>query len=175
MISLRASALGALLAFAAATAGCGDDTSGNVDPSYDNIVMILDQSCGVSSSCHGGAGMGQARLNVQPLIDGDATVATTFFRSSCQYDPMPIITPNDPANSWLMIKVDNEADSMRNIQFTPDASWMPDLTADPDCPSREGTEINFGQLMPNTIGGMLAPDDVESLRQWIQMGAPGPS
>lgn len=153
--------------------------SGTVLPgTYANVSTILGRTCAFTS-CHGGVGSGAAMLNVQRSI-ADGTLVTDLQRPSCEYSAMPLLTPGDASQSWLYLKV-HSAHTGLELDFTPDASWdhgglTPDATGHypaSTCPLTSAGQITFGQIMPMGTGG-LPPDQAETIRLWIEAGAPGP-
>jgi hypothetical protein len=179
----RTLALFSALALGACSGGSTTDAGppdGGVAPgTYANVVTILNNSCALSSSCHGGAGQGQGHLNLARSISAGTLVAD-LMRPSCEYSAMPILTPGDPANSWLYVKSTGPTSGM-DLMFTPSASWNHGgLTPDAmghypasTCPLTQSGAIYFGQIMPmGTMG--LPPSQAETLRMWIAAGAPGP-
>ncbi len=163
---MRASAVCSIAILVAASFGCGDDPGPvPLEPTYDNVEAVLTRSCTFSIACHGGPGSGQANLNFTATEDMTTVLSGV---SACQYDRMPRVDPEHPESSWLMVKIDGTHDEMGTIQFTPDADWPP--PAGSDCE-------DFGVLMPLGIGAPspLAMDEVDMIREWIRLGAPGPS
>jgi hypothetical protein len=155
--------LGSLTALLLATAACGEEEP-PIEPTYENVVEVIDLSCTFMTSCHGGS-RGKAGL-----IFAGADDKTTVLNgvTSCQYDRMPRVDPGDPDNSWLMVKIDGMYDDDGMIQFTPESGWTSTAT-DPDCQ-------DFGTLMPNNATPVPLPmRQVELFREWIRLGAPGPS
>lgn len=165
--------------------GCGGDPQ-PLEPTYENIEMTINLTCGArSSSCHGGA-RGNADLNFQRIADttGDYTEVLVGV-AACEYDFMPRVDPGNPDNSWLMVKLTGEHDSEGRLQFTPDPGWDPGLTPRMDgsfppsqCPLVEDGELSFGYVMPENQGGteqQLDARTTQLFRDWILAGAPGPS
>lgn len=108
------------------------------------------------------------------------TLIADLQAPSCQYSLMPMLTPGDPMNSWLYLKVAG-AHTGLVIDFTPDAAWdhgglMPNAMGQyptSTCPLTSHGAIVFGQIMPMGTGGL--PSRVaETIRLWIAAGAPGP-
>lgn len=163
---MRAAAVCSTLALLAASAGCGDEEPPPAPaPTYEDVDVVLTRSCTFSNACHGGTGSGKANLNFMTAAD-KTTVLNGI--AACQYDLMPRVDPGDPENSWLMVKIDGTYDEMGDITFTPEAGWAP-----PPSSECEG----FGTLMPQSLSmpTALPMDEVEMIREWIRIGAPGPT
>lgn len=171
--------------FALALVSCGPPTTGTGDAgptalpgTYANVANIFSRSCSFSS-CHGGPGAGAAMLNLQRSITAGTLVAD-LGRPACEYAPMPLLTPGDPMNSWLYLKVAGPHTGIE-IDFTPSASWdhgglTPDGSGNypaSTCPLTSHGQISFGQIMPMGTGGLPA-GQAETVRLWIAAGAPGP-
>lgn len=181
--------------------GCGDNGDGDADggvdggemdagfepiePTYENVAAILDQTC-TFSSCHGcqtegeidSCTAGKALLNIEEalLTDGDVTRVLNGV-PACEYHLMPRVDPGNPSNSWLWMKLNPEnMDAEGNIQFTPDPSFDPANSPydSPNCPL--GID-DFGANMPLSVNdpSPLPPNQLEAIRQWILNGAPGPA
>lgn len=166
-------ALAGTALLAALAAGCGgDDDGGTIEPTYENVQMIFRTRACATASCHGGAGAGSANLNFgMTLTSGD--FRTELQGMSCEYPPMPLLAPGDAENSWLFIKIDpSRADANRDTQFTPDPSW--DGTRPAECEPATGVG-RFGHVMPDVPGAQLNAAEVDAVRMWIDMGAPGPA
>jgi len=179
-----------IFAVVIALAACGDDDeapdSGRLtEPTYQNVAIIMARSCAVSVSCHGGAGSGSAMFNLQPGLDsGD--FRPELMETSCEYSKLRRIAPGDSANSWLMIKLAGDFDpATGKLMFTPAADWDAGLTATGDggtlpasnCPLVDRGMLSFGTIMPQPLGppASLPANELELIRQWIDMGAPGGS
>ena len=165
--------VGALFLLAACS---GDDDVR--EPTYENVEMLLSTSCAFSTSCHGGVARGQAALNIQTGI-ADGTLLADLMEPACEYSFLPRVDPGNPDGSWLMIKLTAPHDAATGvIDFTPDAAWDMGPGPHPDtlCPLVRDGMVQFGTIMPNIspFAGLPA-DDIELIRQWIEMGAPGPS
>lgn len=158
-------------------AGCSGDDDETIAPTYENVEITLSRACAFSTSCHGGAGRGSADLNFATAIES-GTVLEVLTVPSCEYSRMPRVDPGNPDGSWIMVKLEGEHDADGNLTFTPDADWTPDSGGHPEtlCPLMMGGEVHFGTIMPATAPfDGLPEDEIEMFRQWIEMGAPGPS
>ena len=170
--------LAGLLGSVVLVACSGDDGNGTREPTYENVEMLMMTSCAFGTSCHGGAGRGQAALNIQTAI-ADGTLLEDLMEPSCEYSFLPRVDPGNPDGSWLMIKLTAPHDSTDGtIMFTPDPAWDMSAGPHPDtlCPLMRSGAIHFGSIMPQVapFDGLPA-DDIELIREWIAMGAPGPS
>jgi hypothetical protein len=168
---------------------CGSSSPGPTDasvdapmalpPTYANVTALLTRSC-TFSSCHGGAGGGQAHLNLQRSIT-NGTLVADLMTPACEYGAMPLLDPGHPENSWLFVKVAGAHSTGTAIDFTPAASWdHGGLTPDAmgrypvsTCPLVLMGQISFGEIMPQGTMGVTA-SEAEMLRAWIAAGAPGP-
>jgi hypothetical protein len=158
--------------------GMSDGGVAALPGTYENVTHILSTTC-VFSSCHGGAGSGASMLNFQRSIT-NGTLMADLEQPSCQYSAMPLVTPGDPMNSWLYLKVAGPHMG-QIIQFTPDPSWdhgglMPDGTGrypPSTCPFTVSGNIVFGTTMPMGTTTSFA-SQAETIRLWIAAGAPGP-
>jgi hypothetical protein len=174
----RTLTLTSLLVLAACTPASAPTDAGPPDTgvppgTYANVVTILNGSCAISSSCHSGAGLGQAHLNLQQSITA-GTLVPDLMRPSCEYSAMPLLTPGDPMNSWLYVKCTGAHDAANNLMFAPSPTWV---NSQPDagvstCPLTDMSgHLTFGVIMPNGTTG-VTPTQAETLRQWIANGAP---
>ena len=153
---------------------CGDDSE-PLEPTYENVEALVENSCGASSmSCHGGA-RGNARLNFGiALAEGDIR-SVLVDQPSCEYDAMLRVQPGSPDSSWLMEKLAGEFDEEGLLLFEPDPAWVaPEF--DGVCPLIVDGELSFGYLMPQNVGhpSPLPEEELELIRAWILAGAPGP-
>ncbi|MCC6557428.1 MAG: hypothetical protein IT372_31140 [Polyangiaceae bacterium] len=147
----------------AASAGCGDDSGtgggasgncfdyGSFDGSSPAVTFsgdvgpILDQSCALSMSCHGGAGSAG-----RPYIGSDAAQlrAQNIAVPSSRESRMNLINPSDPAHSFLMHKIDGT--------FECDALLC-------------GGDASCGTPMPPDAP--LDAAGADTIRRWIAQGA----
>jgi hypothetical protein len=173
-------------------AGCGDDSGpagpqdsgfdahqAPIEPVYAEIERMFNRSC-VFSACHGGSASGVGAMNFQPLLDAERPLTEALVDvPACQYHLMPRVDPGNPDNSWLWIKLDPERmdPSTGEIVFEPDPSFdgsEPNPHHDsPNCPL--GPD-DFGHNMPYAPGSPspMRANELEAVRQWIELGAPGP-
>ena len=158
---------------------------GYIEPTYENVELVINESCGSSSmSCHGNP-RGKSKLNFEQLLgEGKPYTDALVNVDACQYDAMKIVEPGNPDQSWLMIKIAGAHNEAGVLQFTPDASWQPELEMNPDgslvdsaCPLVDEGVQSFGRLMPQNAQEVLPLNDAEvtMFREWIMMGAPGPT
>lgn len=160
-----------LVAAACAGAACGDDGSGPAatecfdyskfdgttpEVSFTTEVLpIFQRSCSFSSTCHGAeagsagfAYLGPGLSEQATPAQIDAIVAQNVGVASRATSGMPRITPGDPANSFLMHKLD---DTLR-------------------CGDLECAADGCGASMP--YGGDPLPSaERDAIRRWIQQGA----
>lgn len=168
-----------LLAFGVGS-GCG---GGHKEPTYEDIANLVETTCATSSACHAGE-KGQATLNFGAALEA-GTPITELLNGvpACEYDAWPRVDPGNPEGSWIMIKLGGPYSEDGHIQFDPDPGWDPGLTPDADgnlpqstCPLTENGELSFGLVMPlNPLAPTpLDPKTVDMIREWIELGAPGP-
>jgi hypothetical protein len=155
-----------LLALGAALSGCGSESetettgsASSVCRTYDatsadlklpvsfraNVAPLLQASCGLSSSCHGGARAPvlSSRLDVGALREG------LVLRASQGLPRMPYVTPSSPAESYLMRKMDGDQ-----------------CLFDVECASG-----SCKRAMPDGDAPLPAPQR-DLVRRWIAQGAP---
>ena len=169
------SGLFAILSFSAlagALAGCGgDDTETTGDACFDyssfsgdapathfqaDVLPILQNSCGLSNSCHGlqSGPQGQPFLG-PPMSSGAVTPAQidAIFNQNVNVNAfrapnMKIIAPGDPKASFLLAKLDNG------------------LTCDGVTCGTAGCGVSMPQSRP-----ILPADKRDVVRRWIKQGA----
>jgi hypothetical protein len=168
-----------LLACASASlVACGD--GGTEGPSqeqdastlspHDQVSAILGAgpeqrgTCSIAS-CHGdpaAEGIASAGLNLKKSAD---LTELLVGKKSCEAPALNLVEPGDPDKSWLYIKLTG-ATKTGSKDLEPDPSW-----GEPgeDCEEATG----FGKRMPET-GAALSAAQVETIKQWILDGAPGP-
>ncbi|WP_437983990.1 hypothetical protein [Sorangium sp. So ce117] len=160
-----------LVATACAGAGCGDDGPGpaatecfdyskfdGTTPEVSfagEVLPIFQRSCAFSSTCHGAeAGSAGFAYLGPPLIEQatqaqiDAIVAQNVGAASRAPSGMARITAGDPANSFLMHKLDDTL-SCGDLECAPDGC---------------GDPMPFG-------GDLLPSAERDAIRRWIQQGA----
>lgn len=124
----------------------------------DEVLPILQRSCGVSSSCHGDStAPNENRPYLGPnkstmATDQDITIILgglvdvgSFYETS-----MSLVKPNDPENSFLMHKLDDTL-SCDKLE----------CAANKDC----------GGIMPQGAEEPLAITERDLVRRWIAQGA----
>lgn len=122
------------------TASTGDgESTGEPLPTFAEVQKIFMNSC----SCHAGPANAVANGNLS-LAMADA-YANIVDKPSDDIPGMNLITPKDPENSYLYLKVART-------------------------PAEIMTAGGSGGTMP--IGGMLMPDQLALIEQWIAAGAP---
>ena len=162
---------------------CGDPAP--LEPTYENVRMVVERSCGTDSrSCHGGV-RGNAQLNFRLVLDEGRPITDALVDvPSCEYDLYDRVEPGDPERSWLFIKLSGAHDDEGNLEFTPDPTWDPGIERRTDgtfppseCPLVEDGELTFGQVMPENRGNPrpLRSREIQLFRDWILAGAPGPT
>lgn len=173
------------LAAAAALSACGNpapvepDAGAPLPGTYENVEMIMRTSCAFPS-CHGGPSAGASMLNLERSIMAGTLREDLVDQPSCMYSAMPLVTEGDPDNSWLWLKVAG-AHTGTQLTFTPDEGWDPGIVPDgsgryptSQCPLTQAGAITFGTMMPQGSMGLDA-SRAETIRLWIEAGAPGPT
>lgn len=148
---MKTTTLRALLA-SAMLLGCGEGAPANTDasvldagpPTWESVQAIVARSCAFSS-CHGGT-------RAFPMLSADLAYATLTTAMSMQVTSMRLVAPGDPAQSWLMHKLDGT------------------MSSQPTC---AGMNSPCGVSMPQS-SERLPAHERELVRAWIRMGAPGP-
>ena len=141
-------ALGLLLVLA----GCSEGPASGMDagpmdagpPTWDAVQGILRRSC-VFSSCHGGR---SAYPSLGPDADYDGLVGAV----SREVPALRLVAPGDPAQSWLMIKLDGTMASRAECR---------------------ADALSCGVSMPQGVP-VLERAERDLVREWIRMGAQGP-
>jgi hypothetical protein len=147
-----------------------DDAGTTTASLYPQVVDVIERRCSWER-CHAGPLIG-AGLSFAP--GGDHRAALVGVRA-CEYDLMARVTPGDPAQSWLMVKLTAPFRPLSDpyahqIFFTPPAGWDPSRRGCRD-QTRDGVPL-FGQRMPSTAPNTLPPDELDVIRRWIAQGAP---
>ncbi len=161
-----------------AAVDAGRDAGAPLPGTYANVVTIMTNSCAFVS-CHGGSGAGAGDLNLQRSIAMNTLVADLVDEPACQYDAMPLVTAGNPDESWLYLKVSGPHTGA-TLDFTPADDWDPGITPDAmgnypvsTCPLTSRGDLTFGMMMPQGSMGLDA-SRAETVRLWIEAGAPGP-
>lgn len=140
------------LGVSASLLGCGagapvSTDAGAVDagaPTWESVQAIVARSCAFNS-CHGGQ-------RAYPRLSPESAHASLTMGMSMQVPTLRLVTPGDPARSWLMHKLEGT------------------LSSQPACAMANSP---CGTSMPQ--GSELLPGSERALiRSWIEMGAPGP-
>ncbi len=128
-----------------------------------DVLPILRTSCGLSASCHGsesGQGgqhfYGPKKSDPTPTADQIKAIFDQSVNQPAVANPsMKIITPGDPANSFLMYKLDGD----------------PNATDQVSCATLEcAKDKSCLDAMPQ--GGPPLPSDARDIiRRWIAQGA----
>lgn len=113
-------------------------------PTWESVQAVIARSCAFTS-CHGG-------LRAFPRLSADTAYASLTTSMSMQVPSLRLVTPGDPAQSWLMHKLDGTM-AMRA-----------------QC---AGAGMPCGASMPQGSELLPAPER-EMIRAWIRMGAMGP-
>jgi hypothetical protein len=132
--------------------GCGASAPPSTDagladagpPTWASVEAVLSRSCAFTS-CHGA-------LRAYPRLSQEFAYASLTTGMSMQIPSLRLVAPGNPAQSWLMHKLDGTLSS----QAVCAASNSP-----------------CGVSMPQ--GSELLPAHERAMiRAWIEMGAPGP-
>ena len=132
---------------------------------------IFRRSCAFSTTCHGRPTGAKATLYVAPgLLDGTMPYAITqtdidtvlnnpttgmINVPSKTYPSMMRVKPGDPANSFLMVKIDGCFEGLSGCMVQPGA------TSNHPC----------GDRMPHGSSRPLCEDERDIIRRWIAQGA----
>lgn len=113
-------------------------------PSWEAVQAIIARSCAFNT-CHGGA-------RAYPRLGAALAYESLTMGMSMQDPSLRLVAPGDPAQSWVMHKLDGT------------------MASRPVC---SGAMMPCGASMPQ--GSELLPAHERGLiRAWIAMGAPGP-
>ncbi|HLK39662.1 MAG TPA: hypothetical protein VKU41_23060 [Polyangiaceae bacterium] len=130
---------------------------------------VIQTSC-TFVRCHGGPFMLAAGLWFDPYGSIRGPLVNV---PACEYDRMMRVTPGDPANSWMVVKLTALQDPVTHaIEFSPEAGWAPVASCGLDPGDAGG---RFGLRMPETDNYQLDPTSLAQLIDWIEAGAPGPN
>jgi hypothetical protein len=120
-----------------------------------NVMPILQANCAQANTCHTKGGMALPALGALGMvtITADEIKAALVGKPSTEVPSMNFVTATDPAQSYLMRKVE---------QANPGCELM--------CTSPASAPMGCSTQMPN--GGMpLSPGDQDTIRTWIKQGA----
>jgi hypothetical protein len=136
---------------------------------FHEVSAILDRSC-AKQTCHG-----------DMVMNGYLTFMTGDIRGalvgvpSCEYDRMPRVAPFQPEKSWLMIKLAGPTrfvQYMDFIDFEPDPDWKP---TKPECSDHlpDGSPWFGTRMPPMDTTEPPSMKEIQVIRKWIELGAPG--
>lgn len=138
---------------------------------YAEVGAIITRSC-ARQVCHG---FMVANAQMDLMMEAGFRAALVDV-PACEYDRMARVKPGDPEHSWIMVKLDGAVRFRQYadfIDFEPDPDWH---ATNPSCASQfdDGSPW-FGTRMPpaNTTQPPSA-QEIETIRTWIEAGAPGP-
>lgn len=147
---------------------CADYADVSGSPSLaDDIIPIFALSCALSSSCHQlpassaqeGLALGRP-MAMLPLTQQDLDeVHALLINSSALRSQLPLVQPGEPAQSWLMAKLEYA-----------DPSDPDPKTLFSECPDNTQCGDNCGQRMPQN-GGRLDQARIDTIAAWIKDGA----
>ena len=123
------------------TQGSTDSTEAAQAPTFAEISGLLVKRGCAEGTCHGGVSP-QAGLNLEPEFAYEALVNQPCSMPGAAELGLNLVTPGDPDNSFLYVKV---------------------MLSDDD--------PHLGSPMP-TYGSGLSLEDTEKIRLWIEAGAP---
>lgn len=153
-----------------ASSGSSSGSGGMVSFKAD-VMPILQQGCTISSVCHGQMGnAGEENLYLgehQTSLDGtpvDPMVATKvqslIVGAKSLEDPkLNIVTAGDPANSYLIHKLNGDQDKL-------EADCAMGMCNSSSC----GAPMTCGVQMPMS-GSALMASDIATISNWIMQGA----
>ena len=126
------------------------------------VLPLFRRSCGLSSTCHGSPTSSAADLYLGPkksdtttVVDAKQLVASLVNVPSKTAPASSLVKPADPAQSFLMLKVDG-CQNAAGLACTPQPK------------AKSGTPC--GDRMPQSSGALCA-DDRDLIRRWIAQGA----
>lgn len=136
---------------------------------YRSVVEIITESC-AKQTCHGELSA-NAHLD---FMQADIRAAVVGVRA-CEYSGMARVEPGAPERSWVMMKLAGPTrfrDFADFVDFTPAPDWQPGA---PECSGMfpDGAHW-FGTRMPPPDTTTITQDQIETIRDWIANGAPGP-
>jgi hypothetical protein len=144
-----------------------------VDPSFATDVMpILQQGCTISTVCHGQIGnsgeenlylgMHQTSLDGTPVDPATAKMvnAGIVSKKSLEDPSMNLITPMDPANSYIWHKLNGDQDSL-------EAQCKMGMCNSAACQA----PTTCGVQMPMAAGMALPDAQLAMIKAWIMAGA----
>jgi hypothetical protein len=138
--------------------------------SYAAVVEIFERSCAYIR-CHAGTPVG----GTLSFLRGANHALSLVDVPACEYERMKRVEPFQPERSWLIVKLtaafrDRDDPYANYIYFDPDPDWDPNQRGCRD-QTDDGTPL-FGSRMPLTAPNMLPDSELETIRRWIEEGAP---
>lgn len=128
-----------------------------------DVLPIFRNSCGLSTSCHGSMNppvpaqhyLGPAN-SAGDLTDAQisAIVAGIVGVQSVDEPGMAVVKAGDPANSFMMYKLDADPQDVSSV----------------NCSKLACSTTTCGTAMPQT-GNILPADERDTIRRWIAQGA----
>jgi hypothetical protein len=147
------------------SSGGSSGGSGSVVSFQADIVPIFQQSCELSSSCHGQPNnSAEENLFLGDLTGEDAGVVSQVYTGlvnvkSLEDPTMNLVTPGSPSTSWLSHKMAGDQATFASDCATGMCNNGATCTAATPC----------GTSMP--YGNSLLPDDAATINAWITQGA----
>jgi hypothetical protein len=162
------------LALSAAVGACAAESrakSGDGAVLYAEVDAIITRSC-ARQVCHGFM-VANAQMDLMMPAGFRAALVDV---PACEYDRMARVKPGDPEHSWIMIKLDGPVRFRQYadfIDFKPDPDWHASI---PACTGQfDDGSAWFGTRMPPADTSQPpSAQEIETIRAWIEAGAPGP-
>jgi hypothetical protein len=134
----------------------GSTSSPSAPPTFEGDVLPIFRFSCAFSSCHGDpSGHPRVFLGAQDGSGSATTVLANIARKpSVELPSMPYVTPGDPANSYLLHKIDGD-------QATLDAHCTPNT----DLGTKQGCGVSMPQGLP-----LLDAAKRDVVRAWIAGG-----
>ena len=137
---------------------------------YAEVDAIITRSC-AREVCHGFM-VANAQMDLTMQAGFRAALVGV---PACEYDRMQRVAPGDPEHSWIMIKLDGPVRFRQYanfIDFTPDADWH---ASTPACTGQfdDGSPWFGTRMPPADTTQPPSPQEIATIREWIEAGAPG--